>query len=614
MTPPAAQLSNTGHPAERPSPRRRWVSHLATLVLASSAGLLTHWGLPKLWNSPSAAAPVSSQTATTLQPSSLPKGPESFTHRPRQSVSGVTPAAFYGTEELLEMGGEAADQPPPPPGDDIFPSPLFDAGDGPNLPISVRAPSVESPEAPSDLVPSPDEGDMRFSFNYQDAPWDTTLQQFSEQAGWTLQMTAVPRHGFTCIDPQQYTLAEALDIFNDSLLTERFIAIRHGRSLTVLDASAKFPEELVPLVTPEEIATLGRNELVRVAMPVRNGSPVAAAEELPAILSPIGRVQPLSSSQRVLITDVGSSLQRVQHMNWLESDPKDAPEVTAVAPPTPARVMSGQTIVLGGVITREVPNPPRRMPILGAIPGLGAAFRCKSRDTHCQEQMIFMTPVILGDDECANRQKLDEMHQFLMSYGNAGQSCDGIPFPLEGASVLLPPSEPTEPSQSPDSHEDKSATEAGQPAPVRPSQAVPSGEPQPVRLAPSRLPVGVDAAPVAPSPNPSIPPPADPGRPRTWRHCGEAQEGAPAVEAVSVGSQSARGRRNSFAHPHDTRPGGRPPPFTPDTSPDQARRLYRGSASSLSIVRGLTARLSPFAPRKAGLSRSERRLLFLERC
>ncbi len=222
------------------------------------------------------------------------------------------------------MGGESTEYPPPPPHDgstyalfEGFPDRPIQSVMAQPLPIAELAPQITEPV-------TQDDGERRYSFNFQDAPWNWVLKKFSEEAGLSLQMTAAPLNTFTYFDRKQYTLVEALDIFNDSLLAEGFIAIRNRNSLTVLEAKAEIPEGLIPMVSLDEVASLGRNELASVAIPVHNGLAASAAEELLAILSPIGRAKPLSSSQRVLITDVGGGLRRVQRLNAIDDKEANA--------------------------------------------------------------------------------------------------------------------------------------------------------------------------------------------------------------------------------------------------------------------------------------------------
>lgn len=60
----------------------------------------------------------------------------------------------------------------------------------------------------------------------------------------------------------------------------------------------------------------------------------------------------------------------------------------------------GQTLVLGGILQRQVSDIVRKTPLLGDIPGLGWAFKKKDKSTRRVELMVFLRPkVIRSPDE-----------------------------------------------------------------------------------------------------------------------------------------------------------------------------------------------------------------------
>lgn len=59
--------------------------------------------------------------------------------------------------------------------------------------------------------------------------------------------------------------------------------------MTVLNSDSEISEGLTPFASLEEVAALGRNELVCVAIPGYNGVTAVVAQELEAILIPLGR-------------------------------------------------------------------------------------------------------------------------------------------------------------------------------------------------------------------------------------------------------------------------------------------------------------------------------------
>jgi type IV pilus secretin PilQ/predicted competence protein len=65
---------------------------------------------------------------------------------------------------------------------------------------------------------------------------------------------------------------------------------------------------------------------------------------------------------------------------------------------TTVMVRDGETIVIGGLISKEDSYVFNKVPFLGDIPLLGMAFRYKSTDESDKELLIFITPYIVKDD------------------------------------------------------------------------------------------------------------------------------------------------------------------------------------------------------------------------
>lgn len=60
-------------------------------------------------------------------------------------------------------------------------------------------------------------------------------------------------------------------------------------------------------------------------------------------------------------------------------------------------VSDGETVVIGGLISRDKEELIRKVPFLGDIPLLGAAFRYKTKDDAGKELLIFITPHIVKE-------------------------------------------------------------------------------------------------------------------------------------------------------------------------------------------------------------------------
>lgn len=149
------------------------------------------------------------------------------------------------------------------------------------------------------------------SFNFRYAPWTDVLTMFAEAAGLTLDLNAVPPGSFNYRDNRKYTPMEALDVLNGYLLQKGYVLVRRDEFLVVVNIDNGIPPNLVPTVTVEELPTRGRNELMTVLIPLEGMTADEAATESRELLGPQGKVVPLNKANKIVVTDIGSNLQRI---------------------------------------------------------------------------------------------------------------------------------------------------------------------------------------------------------------------------------------------------------------------------------------------------------------
>lgn len=66
---------------------------------------------------------------------------------------------------------------------------------------------------------------------------------------------------------------------------------------------------------------------------------------------------------------------------------------------TAVLIPSGNTLVMGGLISDELMNSNKKVPVLGDIPVLGYAFRKDSKSRNRANLIIFITPTIVQDGD-----------------------------------------------------------------------------------------------------------------------------------------------------------------------------------------------------------------------
>lgn len=83
---------------------------------------------------------------------------------------------------------------------------------------------------------------------------------------------------------------------------------------------------------------------------------------------------------------------------------------------TAVRVMNGQTIVIGGLVSTDKTQTERKIPVLGDIPILGFLFKRTSTDIKKTNLLVFITPHILSNrtlaDQATEEAQKNQIQQF----------------------------------------------------------------------------------------------------------------------------------------------------------------------------------------------------------
>lgn len=120
---------------------------------------------------------------------------------------------------------------------------------------------------------------------------------------------------------------------------------------------------------------------------------------------------------------------------------------------TTVKVPDGQTIVVGGMITKSEDTSERKVPWLGDLPLIGKAFRYDIHDERRTELLIFLTPRVVrcdADAELIKQVETDRMHFFLDEAESIHGPIFGVPpemqmplfeefGPLDQPPSFLPP-------------------------------------------------------------------------------------------------------------------------------------------------------------------------------
>jgi hypothetical protein len=124
------------------------------------------------------------------------------------------------------------------------------------------------------------------------------------------------------------------------------------------------------------------------------------------------------------------------------------PPIDTTVAQTTVSARSGQTVILGGLITKERETVSRRVPYLADIPLLGDLFKYDSESDLRTELLIIMTPHIVRkpeDSDALNQIESERMSWCLADvidvHGDAGLSSGGIN--RQGLQLIYPDLDPT---------------------------------------------------------------------------------------------------------------------------------------------------------------------------
>ncbi|MGC1272543.1 MAG: secretin N-terminal domain-containing protein [Planctomycetaceae bacterium] len=150
-------------------------------------------------------------------------------------------------------------------------------------------------------------------------------------------------------------------------------------------------------------------------------------------ISPDGSVVMEVAAERSEYTGAGVPV----FVNATTGDTIEAPIKDITTARATVSVPTGQTIVLGGIITRSDETLERKVPYLGDIPYLGQLFRFDSTRTQRRELLVFLTPRVIyndADSELIKQVEADRLH-FIEQEAEA----------MHGPLYAVPPADPITP-------------------------------------------------------------------------------------------------------------------------------------------------------------------------
>lgn len=106
-------------------------------------------------------------------------------------------------------------------------------------------------------------------------------------------------------------------------------------------------------------------------------------------------VTPQIDGNGVITLDVLPAITRLQAIVTSPDGKQTAPLTEVKQASTIVRLKDGETAMIGGLISEDAGDSMRAVPVLGAVPVVGRAFRSKATLTNRTELVIFLTPKLI---------------------------------------------------------------------------------------------------------------------------------------------------------------------------------------------------------------------------
>lgn len=153
---------------------------------------------------------------------------------------------------------------------------------------------------------------QKFSFSFQYAPWDVVLHLFADMNGMSTDLGDVPLGTFTYFDNHEYTMTEALDVLNGYLLSKGYILVHRDNFLVCVKISENaVPPQYISRVTEEELDAHGKNELLTLTIPLKEGDAEKMVSDIEKMIGPYGTVTALKGANALILTGIGDNLRRI---------------------------------------------------------------------------------------------------------------------------------------------------------------------------------------------------------------------------------------------------------------------------------------------------------------
>ncbi|MGD9855998.1 MAG: secretin N-terminal domain-containing protein [Planctomycetaceae bacterium] len=236
--------------------------------------------------------------------------------------------------------------------------------------------------------------------------------------------------------------SENVSMLVRALDQSRHVEILSRPQIMTLDNQPAFIQvgQRVPRIVATSINTIGQVNTVEL-------EDVGLILGITPRISPDGMVVMEVDAEK---SEVGPEIEGIPISVSAEGEIVRSPRVDITRAQTTVSAISGQTIVLGGLITKDHMSTSRKVPWLGDIPLLGALFRYDSHMNDRKELLIIMTPHVIRGPDDADYHKQVEMARMSWCTADVYELLSpGSPLPIQsrqydesGVPVIFPDQTP----------------------------------------------------------------------------------------------------------------------------------------------------------------------------
>ncbi|MDA0283269.1 MAG: hypothetical protein O3B86_07930, partial [Planctomycetota bacterium] len=174
----------------------------------------------------------------------------------------------------------------------------------------MRPDKPETPPNPDELKVVPNEAGM-LTLNFQGQPWPDVITWLKRVSNKSLDWQELPSGFLNLSTHREYTVDEARSLINRHLLARGYTILIRGEMMTV-EKIEKLNPAMVPRVAPSALDGRDDYEFVKVSFALTALVAAQAAEELKPMLSPNGKLVPLSHTNRLEAIDSVINLREIR--------------------------------------------------------------------------------------------------------------------------------------------------------------------------------------------------------------------------------------------------------------------------------------------------------------